>query len=162
VFALVLGYSRVPYAAARDGNFFKAFARLHPKKDFPHVSLLLVGGLSIAFSFVDLSTLIDALLTTRILVQFIGQIGAVILLRRLKPAAERPFRMWFYPLPALIALAGWIFLFWTTEWKLKIGALGSLALGGLCFLVWSWRIRRWPFPAPEQPIEPVARHAQNS
>ncbi|PWU08233.1 MAG: amino acid permease [Verrucomicrobia bacterium] len=160
-FALVLGYSRVPYAAARDGNFFKVFGRLHPKKDFPHISLLLVGGLSIVFSFVDLSTLIDALLTTRILVQFIGQIGAVMLLRRLKPAAERPFSMWLYPAPALIALTGWIFLFWTTETKLKLGALGSLALGGVCFLVWSWRARRWPFePQPTEPLPHMADSRQ--
>jgi len=89
------------------------FARLHPKKDFAHISLLLIGVLAIAFSFLNLPTLIDALLTTRILVQFIGQVGAVILLRRLKPNMDRPFRMWLYPLPALIALAGWIFLFWT-------------------------------------------------
>src|SRR5215831_16080854 len=121
-YALVLGYSRIPYAAARDGRFFKMFARLHPTKDFPHVSLILVTVLSLAFSFVDLSTLIDALLTTRILVQFIGQIGAVMLLRRLKPEMPRPFRVWLYPLPALIALIGWIFLFWTSETKLKLGA----------------------------------------
>ncbi len=145
VFALMLGYSRIPYAAARDGLFFKAFGRLHPRLDFPHISLLLIGVLSIAFSFVDLSTLIDALLTTRILVQFIGQIGAVMLLRRLKPAEERPFAMWLYPLPALAALVGWIFLFLTTETRLKLGGLASLLLGAACFLVWSWRTKRWPF-----------------
>jgi amino acid transporter len=148
VFALLLGYSRVPYAAARDGCFFKAFGRLHPTKNFPHISLTLITGLAIAFSFVNLTTLIDALLTTRILVQFIGQIGAVILLRRLKSAAEMPFRMWLYPLPALLALAGWIFLFWTTETKLKIGALAALLLGAALFLVWSWRARAWPFGSP--------------
>jgi len=149
IFALVLGYSRIPYAAARDGCFFKVFARLHPKKDFPHVSLLLIGLLAIAFSFVNLTTLIDALLTTRILVQFIGQVGAVMLLRRLKPNMERPFRMWLYPLPALIALAGWVFLFWTTEWRLKLAAFVMLALGVCFFLVWSRQTRRWPFAASE-------------
>jgi len=145
IFALLLGYSRVPYAAAQDGGFFRAFGRLHPTKNFPHISLILITALSIAFSFVDLATLIDALLTTRILVQFIGQIGAVVLLRRLKPEAERPFRMWLYPLPALIALCGWIFLFWTTELKLRLGALIALLLGLIFFLVWSWRTKRWPF-----------------
>ena len=151
IFALVLGYSRIPYAAARDGYFFKVFARLHPTKDFPHISLLLIGVLAIAFSFVNLTTLIDALLTTRILVQFIGQIGALILLRRFKPKMERPFRMWLYPLPALVALAGWIFLFWTTEMKLKLAALATLALGIGFFLLWSRQTRRWPFAAAEPP-----------
>jgi hypothetical protein len=84
-------------------------------------------------------------LTTRILVQFIGQIGAVILLRRLKPAAEMPFRMWLYPLPALLALVGWIFLFCTTEPRLLLVALIALLLGVACFLAWAWRTRRWPF-----------------
>jgi amino acid transporter len=160
IFALVLGYSRIPYAAARDGCFFKPFARLHPTKNFPHVSLVLITALSLLFSFVELTTLIDALLTTRILVQFIGQIGAVILLRRLKPAAERPFRMWLYPLPALLALAGWIFLFWTTETPLKLGALTALLMGVACFLLWSWRTKGWPFrvvpklPAPSADASP--------
>jgi amino acid transporter len=154
IFALMLGYSRVPYAAARDGCFFQVFARLHPTKDFPHLSLLLISVLAIAFSFVDLSTLIDALLTTRILVQFIGQIAAVVLLRRLQPKLERPFRIWFYPLPALIALAGWIFLFWTTETKLKVGAVAALALGVIFFLAWTWRAKRWPFvQATSAPVE---------
>ena len=151
IFALLLGYSRVPYAASRDGYFFRPFGRLHPTRNFPHISLILITVLSIAFSFVDLTTLIDALLTTRILVQFIGQIGAVILLRRIKPASERPFRMWLYPLPALVALVGWIFLFWTTERKLRLGAVLVLLLGIAFFLLWSWRKRTWPF----------ARHHQN-
>ena len=153
LFALMLGYSRVPYAAARDGYFFRVFARLHPKKNFPHVSLCLITVLSLAFSYVELTTLIDALLTTRILIQFIGQIGAVILLRRLKPNLERPFGIWLYPVPALIALAGWIFLFWTTETKLKLGALGALLLGTVLFLIWSWRTQRWPF-VPASSVTP--------
>jgi amino acid transporter len=145
IFALLLGYSRIPYAAARDGCFFKQFGQLHPTKGFPHRSLMLVTALSLAFSFIDLSTLIDALLTTRILVQFIGQIGAVMLLRRVKPASEFPFRMWLYPLPALIALAGWAFLFWTTGFWLKAGGLIALFLGILVFLIWSRAHKTWPF-----------------
>jgi amino acid transporter len=105
VFALLLGYSRIPYAAARDGYFFSVFARLHPSKQFPHVSLLLIGVIAMLCSMLDLGVVIDALLTTRIVVQFIGQVFAVMLLRR-RPDVPTPFRMWFYPLPALIALAG--------------------------------------------------------
>src|SRR4029450_1008758 len=85
VFALLLGYSRIPYAAANDGYFFKVFGKLHPKKPFPHGSLLGVGAVSILCSFISLGTVIDALLTTRILVQFIGQIAAVSLLRKRNP-----------------------------------------------------------------------------
>jgi len=145
IFALLLGYSRIPYAAARDGAFFKRFAQLHPTKDFPHLSLILVTVLSLAFSFVDLSTLIDALLATRILVQFIGQIGAVMLLRRVKPRSEWPFRMWLYPLPAMMALAGWIFLFSTMGLWLKLGGLIALVAGVAVFLLWSRARKTWPF-----------------
>jgi amino acid transporter len=155
IFALVMGYSRIPYAAARDGYFFKLFAKLHPTKDFPHISLLLIGALSIAFSFVDLTTLITILITTRILVQFIGQIGAVVLLRRVKPDMERPFRMWLYPLPALLAFVGWCFLFLTAGWKVQLAALIALVVGVVCFLIWSARKRSWPFsdaaPAKSEP-----------
>ena len=146
-FALLLGYSRIPYAAARDGYFFKPFARLHETKNFPHVSLLFIGGLSILCCVLPLMTVIDALLTTRILVQFIGQIGAVAWLRHTEPHAARPFRMWLYPLPALIALLGWVFLFSTTGVRTIGYAVVALTLAVLCFLVWSrWR-RQWPWGA---------------
>ncbi|OYW31696.1 MAG: hypothetical protein B7Z47_00350, partial [Chthoniobacter sp. 12-60-6] len=84
-FAMLLGYSRIPYAAARDGSFFSLFGRLHPRLGFPHVSLVVVGLIAAAATFVKLGTLIDGLLTTRIVVQFAGEIGALILLRRVRP-----------------------------------------------------------------------------
>ena len=84
VFALLLGYSRIPYAAARDGYFFKVFGRLHPTDGFPYVSLLVLGGISIVACFFSLGTVIDALIVTRILVQFIGQVVGVMLLRRVR------------------------------------------------------------------------------
>jgi amino acid transporter len=145
IFTLGLGYSRVPYAAARDGGFFRVFSRLHPTKDFPHVSLTLIVVLSIAFSFFELSTLINALLALRIIVQFMGQIGAVILLRRAKPDMPRPFRIWLYPLPALLALAGWGFVFLTTPTDQQWIAVAALAIGIVAFLVWSRAIGAWPF-----------------
>ena len=145
VFALLLGYSRIPYAAALDGYFFKVFGRLHPTKGFPHVSLLVIGIVSIVCSFVSLGLVIDALITTRILVQFIGQIGAVALLRKRTPEASRPYKMWLYPLPSLVALAGWIFVFATSEPLVILFGLGTLMLGGVGFLAWSWHVRSWPF-----------------
>src|SRR5688500_13373634 len=107
IFALMLGYSRIPYAAALDGYFFRVFGKLHPTKAFPYVSLLSIGVVSIIFTAFPLGMVIDALLTTRIVIQFIGQAGAVILLRQRMPANFFPFRMWFYPLPCAIAALGW-------------------------------------------------------
>ncbi len=148
VFALTLGYSRIPFAAARDGYFFSVFSKLHPQKQFPHRSLLLIGGLSIAASFLSLQAVIDALVTMRILVQFIGQIGAVILLRRTRPDSERPFKMWLYPLPALIALLGWVFLFVTSGTQQMLYSVLALVTGVAAFLVWSRKRRSWPFLEP--------------
>jgi len=145
VFALLLGYSRIPYAAARDGNFFRVFGRLHRSKNFPHVSLLVIGLLSIGGSFFSLGTVIDALVTTRILVQFMGQIFAVSLLRQREPKMSRPYRIWLYPLPNAIALVGWIFVFATTDIVIVLFGIGSLVLGAAFFLVWSRLTHRWPF-----------------
>jgi amino acid transporter len=145
VFALLLGYSRIPYAAALDGYFFKVFGRLHPKKRFPHIALIVLGIVSIVCSFFSLDMVIDALISTRILVQFIGQILALILLRKRAPEMSRPFKMWLYPLPALLALIGWIFIFATTAWPVILLGLGTLALGAILFFVWSWHGKRWPF-----------------
>jgi len=147
VFALLLGYSRVPYAAAKDGYFFRVFARLHATERFPWVSLIVLGVLSILAGFVSLGMVIDALITTRILVQFVGQIGALTLLRRRAPDMPRPYRMWLYPLPSLVALLGWIFVFATTPLPVIAFGLGALLLGVICFGAWSWNGKTWPFAA---------------
>src|SRR6185436_1767274 len=140
VFALLLGYSRIPYAAARDGYFFSAFARLHPG-GFPYVSLLVIGAVSIVCSFFSLGFVIDALIATRILVQFMGQIGAVALLRKTRPDLPRPYKVWLYPLPSLIALVGWSFLLLTSDWKVIALGLLTLVAGVALFFVWSWRVK---------------------
>ncbi|HEX8098225.1 MAG TPA: hypothetical protein VF507_09325, partial [Pyrinomonadaceae bacterium] len=144
-----LGYSRIPYAAAQDGYFFKVFGRLHPTKKFPYVSLIVLGVISIVCSFFSLGMVIDALVTTRILIQFIGQILALSLLRRRAPDAPRPFRMWLYPLPSIIALVGWVFIFATSDWPVILLGLGTLALGAAFFFAWSWHAGRWPFARDE-------------
>jgi amino acid transporter len=110
VFAATLGYSRIPYAAARQGDFFKIFAWLHPTDHYPLVSLLVFGLLTAAFCFLDLGTIISAAVCVRIGVQFIGQIAGLHLLRTTRPDVKLPFRMWLYPLPSLVALAGWLYV----------------------------------------------------
>ena len=149
VFALLLGYSRIPYAAALDGTFFRVFARVHPEKHFPHVSLVVIGVIAILCSTFSLGMVIDALLTTRILVQFIGQVVAVIRLRTVRPDMSRPFRMWLYPVPALVALLGWTFVLGTSDPLVILFGLGTLALGVAAFFAWSWRTGHWPFEERE-------------
>ena len=115
LYALVLGYSRVPFAAARDGEFFEPFARLHPTKHFPHVSLLTIAAVTLPFCFFTLGQLVMWLLQVQILLQFVWQCAAVILLRRYRPDVAKPFQMWLYPLPALVSLAMWIYIFATAS-----------------------------------------------
>jgi amino acid transporter len=147
-FALLLGYSRIPFAAARDGYFFKIFSRLHPKHNFPHISLLVIGVVAIICSFFSLGTVIDVLIATRIIVQFAGQIFAVALLRKNAPKLARPYRIWLYPLPSLIALAGWMFIYLTLDREIIKFSLVALAAGVVSFLAWSRGASKWPFTAP--------------
>jgi amino acid transporter len=147
VFAILLGYSRIPYAAALKGDFFHVFGRLHPTRGFPYVSLYVLGGISIAAAFFKLDQVITALITTRILVQFMGQIVAVPLLRRRLPEAARPYRMWLYPLPAVVALVGWAYVFLTSGWLYVAVGIATLAAGAVAFLVRASLGRSWPFAA---------------
>lgn len=113
LFAVILGYSRVPFAAARDGDFFRVFARVHPTKHFPHVSLLVIGLVSVPFCFFTLGQLVNWLMQVQILLRFIWQCAGVILLWEYRKDIPQPFKMWLYPLPAIVSGALWIYLFFT-------------------------------------------------
>ena len=145
VFALLLGYSR-PLRGSRMA-FFKIFTRLHRTRMF---LTLRSSSLSRSLQFFSLGMVIDALITTRILVQFVSQILAVSLLRRNEPEMSRPYRIWLYPLPNLVALVGWIFVFATTDWPIILFGMGTLGLGLVCFIIWSWHTRQWPFARESQ------------
>ncbi len=144
-FALLLGYSRIPFAAAREGAFLGVFGRLHPTRHFPHVSLLAIGLLAIGGAFLRFGVVLDTLIALRIVVQFVGQIGALILLRRQRPDMPRPYRVWLYPVPLMVAGVGWFFVFGTLPWQVMAFAMGALAAGVALFLGWARWGRRWPF-----------------
>lgn len=145
LFSATLGYSRIPYAAAQDGNFFAIFGRVHPTKRFPHISLLALCAVAFVFSLLfKLATVIAAILAMRILVQFVGQAVGIIMLRR-KWASERfPFKMWLYPIPAGLAIILWLVLFVATGWRMLFGVAAILA-GVIVFLVRSKGLKEWPF-----------------
>ena len=129
MFAITLGYSRIPYAAAKHGDFFRPFAYVHPTRRFPLVSLLTLGGLTAVFCYFELTDVIAAAVCVRILVQFIGQIIALHVLRTTRPDVVLPFRMWGYPLPSLIAAAGWLFVLSTAERKILLLSLAVVVSG---------------------------------
>ena len=148
IFSLLLGYSRVPYSAALDGNFFPFFAKVHPTKHFPHVSLIILGALAFTFSVVlRLETAIAGILAMRLIIQFIGQAVGVILLRRRWGTERLPFKMWLYPLPAVLTMMGWAWLFWQTGAARKYGLM-EIALGVTAYMVWARMKNYWPFQAP--------------
>ncbi len=144
VFSLLAGYSRIPFAAARDGNFFAIFQRVHPRDHFPTASVLLLGGLACLFCVFQLRDLVSALVVIRVLLLFLLQAVGAVVWRITNPAQPRPFRMWLYPLPVLITLAGFSLVLLD---KLPLVGRGLLfaALGVVAFLLLSLRQRQWPF-----------------
>ena len=147
VFSLMLGYSRVPYAAAVDGNYFQSFSRVHPEHHFPYVSLLALGGVAMLFCLLSLADLIAALVVIRILLQFLVQAIGLIVLRIRRPDLPRPFRMWLYPLPALIASVGFVFVVVNRTNSLKqIRYAAVILITGLAIYMFrAWRHGEWPF-----------------
>ncbi len=136
LFAVMLGYSRIPYAAALDGNFFSVMGKIHPTKKFPHISLLWLGGAAFIFSLLfRLSDVISAILAMRILVQFIGGAVGVMILRNRIGKEHLPFKMWLYPLPALIAIVLWFSIMLSTGWKFALSGLGMTLLGIIVYFV---------------------------
>ena len=146
VFSATLGYSRVPYAAAKDGAFFTIFAKLHPTKHFPHISLLVLGGIAFVFSLLfKLRDVIDAILAMRILIQFIGQgIGLLWLVKR-KGKQHFAWRMPLYPLPIILAILIWSYIFFSTGEKMMMGGLTVIILGVVAYLIKSRKNKEWPW-----------------
>ena len=151
VFSLMLGYSRVPYAAALDGNYFKAFGRVHLEGRFPHVSLLALAAVAALFCFLSLADVIAGLVVIRITLQFLVQAIGLIVLRIRRPDLLRPFRMWLYPLPALAASVGFLFVLISRTNSLSQIRYAVLVLisGVVIYLIRAWRHGEWPFALAE-------------
>lgn len=150
VFSLLLGYSRIPYAAAMDGNFFRIFGRLHPKGGFPSVSLVVLGVIAAVFSLGRLNEVIGSLIATRVLIQYLPQTVGFFVLRRRRPDLHRPFRMWLYPLPGVISIAGWIYVLVTAAPRSLLFAFAVLAVGSVAYFVRARERGEWPY-LPSRP-----------
>jgi fructoselysine transporter len=146
LFSATLGYSRIPYAASLDGAFFKIFSHTHPKKHFPDVSIIILGAIAFIFSLLfKLKEVIEAVLAFRILIQFIGQAAGLLILRKKKTSSFFPFKMWLYPLPALIAIFMWLGLFLSTGMFFAIGGILVMVIGIVIFFIRSYLEKEWPF-----------------
>ncbi|GEB78487.1 APC family permease [Sporolactobacillus inulinus] len=148
VFNGLLGASRLPYNAAKDGLFFKPFAKLHPKYHFPNVSLLILGAVMAICCFFDLTTIINALMALTIVIQFMGQIVALTVLRKRRPDLKRPYKQWLYPLPSILAFIGWAFVFYSSGWSAIGLAVVWTMIGAIIYLFWARKHQDWPFSKP--------------
>ena len=151
VFSVLLGYSRVPFAAAAEGRFFRPFARLHPTRRFPSFSVIYMGVVSSAACLLSLEALIKALLVIQIVTQFAAQCIAVAMIRR-RSDIQKPFSMPLFPLPALVALAGWIFILATSGAVYLTSGFALLAVGIGAYLVRARSVREWPFENTAQRV----------
>lgn len=151
LFAVMLGYSRVPYAAAADGAFFKVFGKLHPTKNFPYVSLLILAALAFIFSLLfKMKHVIDGILAMRILVQFIGQAIGVVLLRKKKGTKQLPYKMPLYPLPVILAVLMWLFIFYATGLTIMVSFLLVFGSGIIVYFLHAKYMGKWPYPPVEE------------
>lgn len=145
-FSTTLGYSRVPYAAASDGAFFKVFAKLHPTKNFPHISLLVLGAVALVFSVtLEIKHIIPAILAMRILIQFAGQGVGLILLSKQKGRKFFAWKMPLFPLPAIVAIIAWLGIFYSTGISLMLSSLVVIAAGIVAYLIKAKVNSEWPF-----------------
>jgi fructoselysine transporter len=136
LFAGILGYSRIPYAAALKGDFFSVFGKVHPRYKIPHVSLLVIGGVGFLFSLLfRLGEVITAILMMRMLVQFVSQAMGLIAWHYREPDAPRPYKMPLFPLPALLSIAIWLFIFFNNEVKYQLFAVGIITSGIIAFFI---------------------------
>lgn len=142
IFSLMLGYSRILFAAARDRNFFQPFARLHPTRAYPYVSILFLGAVASVFCWLPLKHVLQAILSIRAIIPFMVQIVGAVALRLREPDRPRPFRMWLYPLPAIVALGLWTFVVVSPEKGLRIGGLYVIAAGLVFYAGRAWLERR--------------------
>ncbi len=147
VFSLLLGYSRVPFAAANDGNYFKIFSKVHPEHRFPYVSLLIMGGIAALFCFLKLADVVAALVVIRITIQFLAQIVGLLILRQTRPDIPRPFKMWLYPVPAVLAIIGFLYVMFMRpnfQKEIKYAAV-LIVLGLIIYFIRAYRRGEYPF-----------------
>ncbi|MET9000779.1 APC family permease [Amycolatopsis sp. NPDC004169] len=149
VFAGLLGGSRVPFEAARDKVFLPVFGKLHPKLHLPTAGVLTMGAITIVGSLFTLTEVINAAVATLVIIQSLAQVAAIVVLRRRQPNLRRPYRQWLYPVPTIIALVGWVYIYKSAEWLSIWLSLGWIAVGAIAYLVYAKAEHTWPFGPKE-------------
>merc|ERR550525_1688709 len=151
-FSLMLGFAQIPYAAAKNGMFYDIFAHENENGGFADNSLLFMGVCACAFCFVDLGIVIEGMMTTTLVTMFLANSVALVVHRWNNPDLVRPYEMPLYPLPVVIQVIMFTFVFLTSDnWfimgltpLLEFGML-FLALGVGAFCMFAKKKNEWPF-----------------
>jgi amino acid transporter len=159
VFAGLLGGSRVPFEAARDKVFLSVFAKLHPKLNLPTAGVIAMGVITIIGSLFTLTTIINAAVATLVIIQSLAQVAAIVVLRRRQPNLQRPYRQWLYPVPTIVALVGWVYVYYSATWLSIALSLGWIVIGCVAFLIYAKAETTWPF-GPKEIRETFVEAAQ--
>jgi len=155
IFTMTLGYSRILYAAGAEGNFFRVFGRVHPEGHFPTISLVAISAIAIPLCWLSLERLLSALMVTQIIFQFIPQIFALFAMRLYRKDIARPYGMWLYPIPAIIALVGWTYVASTPDQRQYVGSAAILLGFGLgAYWIRARTSRSWPLQAEVEKRSP--------
>ncbi|MCG3755656.1 APC family permease [Amycolatopsis sp. Poz14] len=149
VFAGLLGGSRVPFEAARDKVFLPVFGKLHPKLNLPTAGVLAMGVITAIGSLFTLTDVINAAVTVLVIIQSLAQVAAIVVLRRRQPHLKRPYRQVLYPVPTIIALVGWVYVYVSASWLSIWLSIGWIVLGVLAFLIYASKEKVWPFGPKE-------------
>jgi amino acid transporter len=151
LFSVMLGYTRIPYAAARDGLFFRPFGNLHPTEHFPHVSLLMLSAIAIVFAAtLTITDAIKSIITMRVFTQFIAQTVGLMMFRRHVGPNQMPWKMWLYPIPAVLTVGLWIWIFASAKPLQQLMAVIAPLIGSIAFLAFSYFKQTWPFTSKDQ------------
>lgn len=145
VYAGLLGGSRVPFEAARDHVFLPVFGRVHPKLRLPTAGVVAMTAITLVGTLFSLTVVINAAVATLVIIQSLAQVAAIVVLRRRQPDLNRPYRQWLYPVPTLVALVGWVYIYVSSTWQSISLSVGWMILGAIGFLIYARTEKTWPF-----------------
>lgn len=144
LFALLLGYTRIIYAASMEGMHLKIFQHLHPTKNFPDYALLIFGSIAIVSCLVfnKPSDVFRFIVVTRIFIQFIPQVVGLALMRIKKRTHELNYKMPFFPIISTISILAWLFVFCTSGYKYSLFGISIILLGLLIYFLYIDKLQR--------------------
>jgi APA family basic amino acid/polyamine antiporter len=124
---------------AKDGLFFRSVAAVHPRFRTPHVAVLLISTLAIAYLPIRNFEQLMATLILGMWPFLAMAVMGVMILRKRVPSLDRPYRTPLYPLPPILFLLGAAGIFATsmlTDPRATLINFAVLILGIPAYFIW--------------------------